>query len=196
MSTCAVGMSMASGRLSTDCGLDYEVYFILFVLQGLNLLRQAATVTSRYPASVRFESSTFVLGTLAAMMSFLADSFDTLKDVVFAGLCLMSGHWEVKVMGIVSWAWLVFIYFNFLQDAQARGELSSMYRPFSAALPQSAQPQEYPKGCMNRIWAKLETVLYELCKHTTSAKRTFILWESGAQGLAALLYLWREGGSP
>ena len=196
VSTCAVGVSMTSGRLSTGCGLDFEVYFILFVLQGLNLLLQAAAAMAKLPATEHFETSTFMLGTIAAMMPFLADSFDMLKDVVFAGLCLMSGHWEVKVMGILSWAWLVFVYYNFLDDTKARAELSLMYKPFSAAVPQSAQPKEDPKDCMQSVWAKLEKALYELYKQTTSAKRKLILWESGPQGLAAVVYLWREGGSP
>ena len=76
----AVGLSMQLGRLSKTTGLDYEVYLALFTAQGMNLLWQARQATRRVGRAERFPIDTFALGTVAGMLPFLSDTFDTLKD--------------------------------------------------------------------------------------------------------------------
>ena len=125
-----VGFSLMTGRLSKADGLDYEVYMILFMLQGLKLLWQACAVTERFG---RYSSSTFTLESISAMAPFVADSFDTLKDIIFAGLCFMSEHWFLKIVGVASWIWLPLIYARLLRDEHCASHLSASYFPFDSA---------------------------------------------------------------
>ncbi|CAE7935414.1 Nlrc3, partial [Symbiodinium sp. KB8] len=193
ISLLAVFGSLRSNRLSKATGLDFEVYLLFFLLQGMRLLRQAATVTRSLSPGDRFPIDTFALGTVAAIMPFLADTFDTLKDVVFAGLCLLSKSLALNMAGFASLAWLPWVHCTLLRDTDCVADLSGSYFPFASAQPvnDEAEAAEGEECC----WPKVEKCLHELYKLTAPGKIRLLLWEGGPQGVFALLYVCLEGGS-
>ncbi|CAE7745568.1 NLRC3 [Symbiodinium necroappetens] len=193
ISLVAVFASLFSNRLSKATGLDFEVYLVFFLLQGTRLLWQAATATRSLSPGRRFPMDTFALGTVAATMPFLADTFDTLKDVVFAGLCMLSESWALRLTGFASLAWLPWVHYRLLRDTDCVADLSGSYFPFASAQPVDDEAQAAEgEGC---CWPKVEKCLHELYKQTTPGKIRLLLWEAGPQGVFALLYVFIEGGS-
>eukprot|EP00439_Symbiodinium_sp_Y106_P028972 s4715_g3.t1 len=190
-----VGFSLMTGRLSKADGLDYEVYMILFMLQGLKLLWQACAVTERFG---RYSSSTFTLESISAMAPFVADSFDTLKDIIFAGLCFMSEHWFLKIVGVASWIWLPLIYARLLRDEHCASHLSASYFPFDSAPTRaeaekdnSVAPSTHPT-----LLQAAPTVQGATVREATSDSRIANFISASVEGLAAIAYLRLEGGSP
>ncbi|CAE7439493.1 Nlrc3 [Symbiodinium necroappetens] len=193
ISLVAVFASLFSNRLSKATGLDFEVYLVFFLLQGTRLLWQAVAATRSLSPGSRFPMDTFALGTVAATMPFLADTFDTLKDVVFAGLCMLSESWALRLTGFASLAWLPWVHYRLLDDTDCAADLSGSYFPFASAQPVDDEAEAAQgEGC---CWPKVEKCLHELYKQTTPGKIRLLLWEAGPQGVFALLYVFIEGGS-
>ena len=193
ISLVAVFASLHLNRLSKATGLDFEVYLVLFVLQGTRLLGQAVTATRSLGPRRRFPIDTFTLGAVAATMPFMADSFDTLKDVVFGALCIMSERWELRLAGFASLVWLPCVHYTLLDDNECVADLSGSYFPFASTQPANDE-SETAEG-EGRCWPKVEKSLHELYKQTTPGKIRLLLWEAGPQGVFALLYVFLEGGS-
>eukprot|EP00435_Cladocopium_sp_Y103_P074443 s374_g48.t1 len=91
--------SLENGRLSKTFGLDWEIYLLLFCCAGASLLIQAVLAVAWLKAGDRFDATAFAMASFSSMAPFISDQFDTLKDVIFGGLCLQSQHVFMKVHG-------------------------------------------------------------------------------------------------
>ena len=99
--------SLQTGRLSKTFGLDWEVYLFLFCCAGASLLIQAVLAVTWLKAGDRFDATAFAMASFSSMAPFLSDQFDTLRDIIFGGLCLQSQHLFMKIVGVLSWSYLL-----------------------------------------------------------------------------------------
>ena len=99
--------SLQTGRLSQTLGLDWEVYLLLFCCAGASLLIQAVLAVAWLKAGDRFDATAFAMASFSSMAPFLSDQFDTLRDIIFGGLCLQSEHVFMKIVGVLSWSYLL-----------------------------------------------------------------------------------------
>eukprot|EP00438_Fugacium_kawagutii_P018123 Skav231586 [mRNA] locus=scaffold232:23139:26564:+ [translate_table: standard] len=107
--------SLSTDRLSKRYGLDWELYYVLFLLNCLWLEVQAIVAATRAAQMDRtFAATAFFEGTISATWPVIADTYDTLKDVLVGALCLHSDSMVLKVLGITSWLYLAAIRFVFL----------------------------------------------------------------------------------
>ena len=108
--TAACLFAMQTGRLSKVSGLDWELYAILLVLGGMSLLLQCLFAVCWLPVNERFGCFTFAEATFTGLTPFVSDAFDTLKDTIFSALCFKSEHMTLKVVGVISWLYLLAIH--------------------------------------------------------------------------------------
>lgn len=95
--------------------LDWELYYMLFLLNCLWLELQAIMAATRAAQMDRaFAATAFFEGTISATWPVIADTYDTLKDVLVGALCVHSDSMVLKVLGISSWVYLAAIHFVFL----------------------------------------------------------------------------------
>eukprot|EP00438_Fugacium_kawagutii_P020081 Skav200143 [mRNA] locus=scaffold2013:203430:204161:+ [translate_table: standard] len=95
--------------------LDWELYYILFLLNCLWLEVQAIVAATRAAQIDRtFAPTAFLEGTISATWPVIADTYDTLKDVLVGALCVHSDSTILKVLGASSWIYLAAIHFIFL----------------------------------------------------------------------------------
>ncbi|CAE7831885.1 Nlrc3 [Symbiodinium sp. CCMP2592] len=156
ISLVAVFASLRFSRLSKATGLDFEVYLVLFVMQGTRLLWQAVTAIRSVGPASRFPIDTFTLGTVAANMPFMADSFDTLKDVVFGALCIMSEHWALRLAGFASLVWLPCVHYRLLRDIEWTSRAVTSPLPARSQRTMNLKLQKV-KGGAGRKWRKVCT---------------------------------------
>jgi len=178
--------STATNRLSKDTGLDWEVYWVLLTANCAWLLIQAAvlvatTTNEDYSVSAFLEASVFGTGPL------FADSFDTLKDAMFGGLCWQSSRSELKIIGIVSWAYLALIHVRLFRLDEYVAEFQSSYLGVLYA------PSKPKKSNNSSVAMTMMMMIYKQCTWT---KRRVLLMENAVQALGSLVYLKVEGGSP
>ena len=64
---------------------------------------------------------------LFTVMPFISDAFDTLKDVIFGGLCMVNEHVVIKVLGAFSWMWLLIVHLGLLGREDTLMPLVSTY---------------------------------------------------------------------
>ena len=188
--SCSCFWAMMTHRLSTSCGLDWELYMALFSLVGVGLLIQAVVAVCRLPAGEKFAMSAFPVACATSMIPTFSDYFDTLKDVIFSTLCLNSDKDFIKFMGYCSWIYLVAIHDHFVSDRQnCLAELCGTYVPLIAAPPVPKNTKESTDG----IWSG--TLLPLLYKQLTPTKRELLLWENVPQAGFCIIFLLFEGGS-
>eukprot|EP00435_Cladocopium_sp_Y103_P034956 s1385_g9.t1 len=178
--------SMSTNRLSKSVGLDWEVYLVLFLGLGISLLVQAIIFVIRTDPKKEFEASTFAMASITAMMPFISDVFDTLKDVIFGALCLQSVHWFMKLAGLLSWIYLLLVHLYFILAPGILPELASTYLSVLKASPKV--PGRSAGLCQG-------TVLPVLYKQLTPTKRSLLLLENVPQAFLAILFVVFEGGS-
>eukprot|EP00438_Fugacium_kawagutii_P021766 Skav204661 [mRNA] locus=scaffold949:344284:344982:- [translate_table: standard] len=77
-------------------------------MQAILAATRAARIDRTFAATAFFE------GTISATWPVIADSYDTLKDVLVGALCVHSDSMVLKVLGITSWVYLAAIHFVFL----------------------------------------------------------------------------------
>eukprot|EP00438_Fugacium_kawagutii_P027138 Skav222437 [mRNA] locus=scaffold1766:14219:16060:+ [translate_table: standard] len=112
-SLAAAVFSLTSGRLSKK--LDWELYYILFLLNCLWLEVQAIVAATRAAQMDRtFAATAFFEGTISATWPVISDTYDTLKDVLVGALCVQSDNMILKILGITSWVFLAAIHVVFL----------------------------------------------------------------------------------
>ncbi|CAE7671160.1 NLRC3 [Symbiodinium sp. CCMP2592] len=106
----ALAWSSRTGRLSKDYGADWEVYAGLLACSGLALVLQALIMAWRLPPGEKFGTMAFAQACITGMAPVISDQYDTMKDVMFAVLCMESEHAEIQVMGALSLEWLVIVH--------------------------------------------------------------------------------------
>ncbi|CAE7783542.1 unnamed protein product, partial [Symbiodinium pilosum] len=108
-------------------GLDWEVYYLLFALNCAWLVVQAAMAVLRVRGQRKFSFFAFAEATIVGTWPIISDAYDTLKDVLFGALCIQSEHWLLKLIGVISWLYLILIHMYFARDDNCVTDLISCY---------------------------------------------------------------------
>lgn len=179
--------SLNTDRVSRTTGLAFEIWYALYVFNGMFLLVQAVYAVQYLPKGRVFGMTTFAEAAIAALMPVLSDAYDTLKDVLFGALCFASTslHW----LGYVSLGYVAFIHCIMLCFNSLTMELAGSYLP--ALLAESSSDPSTGNGLTK--WEKFMGVVY---KQTTFYKRSLLFLENLPQAIFAIIYLRYEGGSP
>ena len=119
--------SLATNRLSKDTGLDWEVYYLLFLINCTWLVVQAAVAVFRLRGRRKFSLSVFAECTIVGTWPILSDAYDTLKDVLFGALCIQSEYVLLKIIGAASWMYLILIHVYFARDDNCVADLILCY---------------------------------------------------------------------
>ena len=198
LSFAATLWSMENGRLSKTLGLDWEVYLLLFCCAGASLLVQAVLAVAWLKAGDRFDATAFAVASFSSMAPFLSDQWDTLKDIIFGGLCLQSQHVFMKIVGVLSWSYLVafhalFFFMHYFMEVylpqapNCFNELATSH--LSVLLIPPKVQGEWSGGCWEGI------ILPTIFKQVTKSKLLHIFIENVPQALMSVLFLAVEGGS-
>ena len=187
--------SSETGHLSKTLGLDWEVYLLLFCCAGASLIAQAVLAVAWLKAGDRFDATAFTVASFSSMAPFLSDQFDTLKDIIFGWLCWQSKHLFMKIVGVLSWSYLLafhawFFYVRHARDALGANcfnELAASH--LSVLLIPPKVTGERPGSCWEGI------ILPAIYKQVTKSKRDHLLIENVPQALMSVLFLAFEGGS-
>ena len=135
VSLVAVVWSILTGRLSKSSGLDWELYLVLFSLVGVWQVVQAVGAVVLADPSDSYELSTFGMASFLSMMPFLSDYYDSVKDVIFGGLCMQSEYAVLKIVGVASWIYLLAIHVYFFMNPNSLAELTGTYLSVLVAAP-------------------------------------------------------------
>ena len=198
LSFAATLWSLENGRLSKTLGLDWEIYLLLFCCAAASLLIQAVLAVAWLKAGDRFDATAFAVASFSSMAPFLSDQWDTLKDIIFGGLCLQSQHVFMKIVGVLSWSYLVAFHAWFFYlarypprdmfDRPRRGALGAncfnelATSHLSVLLIAPKVQGEWSGGCWEGI------ILPTIYKQVTKSKRHHLLIENVPQALMSVLF--------
>ncbi|CAE7311617.1 NLRC3 [Symbiodinium natans] len=182
--------SIADGSLSKETGLAWERYAVLLSLGCVWLLSQAAMAACTLETGRGYATTAFAEAMLAGVCPVIADSFDTLKDTIFGGLCLKSSHVALQVVGILSWAYLVGFHLVFITEIRFMAELAASH------LSMTAMPTIDVINCSPPKITRVEKLIALAAKQISKTKRDMLMVENLPQAGFAVLYLAVEGGSP
>ena len=88
---------------------------------------QAAVAVLRLRGRRTFSLTVFAECTIAGTWPIFSDAYDTLKDVLFGALCIQSEYWLLKIIGAVSWMYLILIHMYFARDDNCVADLIACY---------------------------------------------------------------------
>ncbi|CAE7311674.1 NLRC3 [Symbiodinium natans] len=180
---------IVDGSLSKETGLAWESYAALLSLGCIWMLLQAVIVASTLETGRGYGAGAFAEAMLGGVCPFIADSFDTLKDTMFGGLCLKSSHVFLNVVGICSWMYLFGFHIYFFTQLRFVAELVASHLAIFG-LPTLDVTKSAPKM---KISEKLTALA---AKQISPTKRHMLEVENLPQAGFAILYLAVEGGSP
>lgn len=183
----AVILSLRSGRISKATGLDWEAYFTLFCLKGLELLAQAALAVRRIQPGRVFALTAFVQGTVTGMWPFISDSYDMLKDVIFCALCWSSASIALNALGVLAFVYLIGLHAFLILDTHGLVALTGGWLPVL-----NAEAKEPKQLSTLGITDLLLSMVYE---QVNPSKRRLLLMENLPQAAVAFVYFRIEGGS-
>jgi len=198
---CVLG-SLKTERLSKNNVLDWELYWMLFSMNCLWQIAQAAYKVGTAHGRV-YSWTAFAEATIGGTLPFLSDSFDTLRDVIFAGLCFQSNKPMLKWIGVASWMYLVGIHMLLLLTEAHVMELQTNYTSVLIAPSENGRGEtaddrfvleEHRKKY--RCYDRLVKLLVILVKQTTPSKQLILVLENAVQAIGAVVYARLEGGSP
>eukprot|EP00438_Fugacium_kawagutii_P035700 Skav234659 [mRNA] locus=scaffold1131:231389:232990:- [translate_table: standard] len=185
--------SLQTDTLHKDSGLDWEMYALLLAGGGCGVVIQAIFAVKWLPKGQSFGISAFAEGAFVSLAPFMSDAFDTLKDTIFCFLCFQSQFLVLKVIGAVSWLYLVAIHIYFIRRDDTLAELAGCYLPVLGALPKF---EETPAPADNYCCESgRNAVLLLLYKQTTPTKRKLLVIENLPQAVFSIIFLNLEGGS-
>jgi len=188
----ATAGSMATGRLSSSTGLDWEVYLALFAVNGAWLLLQAVVRVYVTEVGFVFGATAFLQASLPSFLPSVSDFFDTLKDCLFGAFCFQSEQAVLKGLGLLSWAWVVLVHVKLLhQEGTGFLELSATY--ISVFLARSKHAGANPKPMCEQIQTAGRAAGVALFKQTSPSKLQMVLWENLPQAVFAVVYTIMEG---
>ncbi|CAK9000322.1 unnamed protein product [Durusdinium trenchii] len=189
--------SLQSDRLDKNSGLDWELYVGLMLGGALCLLSQAVLAVLLLPKDLSFPVTAFAESAFVYLMPFVSDGFDTLKDIIFSCLCVQSDHLLLKGIGVASWIYLMVIHGILIMQDNTLAELAGCYLPALMALPADPASEDSISSCCPGLSCQhLSDMFCQLLyKQVTPTKRELLLWENVPQGVAAIFFLYFEGGS-
>eukprot|EP00438_Fugacium_kawagutii_P033483 Skav230636 [mRNA] locus=scaffold1673:295704:297552:+ [translate_table: standard] len=182
--------SLRTSTLSKKTGLDWEMYALLLAGGGAAVLIQAIFAVRWLPKGQTFGIFAFAEGAFVSLAPFISDAVDTLKDTIFCFLCFQSQFLVLKVIGAVSWLYLVAIHIYFIRSDDTLAELAGCYLPVLSALPKPEVRGD--NHCCESGWNAALLLLY---KQTTPTKRKLLVIENLPQALFSIIFLFLEGGS-
>ena len=189
----ALAMSKDSNELSKKYGIDWEYYFMLFVGCGLWTVAQAAWATWNLAPEESLTLTSFGQACFASMAPIISDHYDTLKDAMFAFLCLESGSSAVQIMGWVSLLYLIALHMYLIGfDEDALAELAESHLSGLQMTTKLKDGNSQPVPLKTEMW---EFVVFTTYKQMTPTKRRLLLLENVPQAVFAVIYLGYEGGS-
>lgn len=199
VSVMATIYSISKNSLSQISGLDWELWLGLFALNALSMLIQAFVAVGRLNPGRIFRLGAFAEASFTGMTPVISDQFDTVKDVLFAGLCFQSHSRLLQILGISSLLYLLLIHFYFLSMDSTLGELAASHIPvvLVASTPAPQPNSEAPRslgghGPCAVLQRKILPVLY---RQTTPTRQWMLFLENFPQAALALIFLWIQGGS-
>ena len=199
VSVMATIYSISKKSLSQISGLDWELWLGLFALNALSMLIQAFVAVGRLNPGRIFRLGAFAEASFTGMTPVISDQFDTVKDVLFAGLCFQSDSRLLQILGISSLLYLLLIHFYFLSMDSTLGELAASHIPvvLVASTPAPQRNSEAPRslgghGPCAVLQRKILPVLY---RQTTPTRQWMLFLENFPQAVLALIFLWIQGGS-
>jgi hypothetical protein len=112
---------------------------------------------------------------------------------MLGGLCLSSQYAVLKVVGVLSWVWLLAVHLGFYAYTKAAMlELSTSYIGVVAAPTKITDNDSDKQSTCGFVLMSVLAIVY---KQTTRAKLLFTICEDGPQSIAAIMYWFYEGGS-
>ncbi|CAE7685958.1 NLRC3 [Symbiodinium sp. CCMP2592] len=198
----ALAWSSRTGRLSKDYGADWEVYAGLLACSGLALVLQALIMAWRLPPGEKFGTMAFAQACITGMAPVISDQYDTMKDVMFAVLCMESEHVEIQVMGVLSLEWLVIVHMVCFTFEDTTAELLDSHLSVLLLTPDTGA--EDGSRASSSAWSSSivafcdmlrDKLLVLLYKQLTPTKRFLLLLENVPQAIFAIIFLRYEGGS-
>lgn len=112
--------------LSNRSGLAWEAYYMVMTVGELMMLFQVVVVRIVRPRA-KFKTGAFGTCTISTLMPMLADTFDTLKDCIFAGLAVSTGTPVGIAIGVVSYAYIIGLHAYMMTDPELQLELRASY---------------------------------------------------------------------
>ena len=194
---CTFGMCIAvvlhgiiSNTLSKDTGLKWESYTLLLSAGCCWMIIQAGVLAIQLEPGRGYSWTSFGEAMLSGIAPFVADSFDTLKDTLFGGLCFTSNKGGLHVLGGISWAYLFLFHLGlmFHRDPRFLVELFSNLLSVFALPTRDMSSKAAGLSCF-------ETAAALLGKQLAPTKRQLLLVENIPQAGFAVIYLAVEGGS-
>ncbi|CAE7370100.1 NLRC3 [Symbiodinium natans] len=180
---------IVDGSLSKETGLAWESYAALLSLGCIWMLLQAVIVASTLETGRGYGTGAFAEAMLGGVCPFIADSFDTLKDSMFGGLCLKSSHVFLNVVGICSWMYLFGFHIYFFTQLRFVAELVASHLAVFG-LP----TLDATKGAASNMKMS-EKLVAIAAKQISPTKRHMLMVENLPQAGFAIIFLATEGGS-
>ena len=182
-------------RLSHSTGLPWEIYWLVLLSLSVAFLMQALLAVA-----LKSSSSTYIYiyiyiyiygleafgqATLFTVMPFISDAFDTLKDVVFGGLCMVNEHVVIKVLGAFSRMWLLIVHVGLLRREDTSMQLVGTYLSIYMASFDAGKNDDLFQTMTRTPWNAAVSILF---KQTTQDKVVLIMYEDMPQTIMAAAY--------
>ena len=180
---------LEDGSLTKETGLAWESYVLLLSSACGWMVAQAAVTVLTLEPGRGYTRTAFGEAMLSGMLPFVADSFDTLKDVLFGGFCFKSTKTGLHVLGVFSWAYLHLFHLCLLYSSSSLMDLSASHLSVFAL--STCDLNNAPSSGLSRA----EKVMALLAKQLSPTKRRLLLIENIPQAGMATMYLAVEGGS-
>ena len=180
---------LKDGSLTKERGLAWESYVLLLSSACSWLVAQALIIVLTLEPGRAYVSTAFGEAMLGGMFPFVADSFDTLKDVLFGGLCFQSSKTGLHVLGVFSWAYLYVFHVCLLRSSRVLLNLSASHLSVFALSTTDLN------NALSSGLSRAEKVMALLAKQLSPTKRLLLLIENIPQAGMAIIYLAVEGGS-
>ena len=193
---------MQADLLTKATGLTWEAYAFLFGAGCVWQLLQAIAAGRNLQKGRRYPLKTFAVATISGVWPVLSDSYDTMKDTLFGGLCLQSTSRLTTALGL--WTWIYLLLFHGYFFASKRDgcivELASNHLAVWVAPTVNAYASDHvaadadASSLCSRMWQN--EILPLIYKQVTPTKRFMLAVENVPQGVVAVIYVMVEGGSP
>ena len=160
---------------------------MLFVGCGLWTIAQATWATWNLAPEESLTLTSFGQACFASMAPIISDHYDTLKDAMFAFLCLESGSSAVQIMGWVSLLYLIGLHAYLIGfDEDALAELAESHLSGLQMTTKLKDGNSQPVPLKTEMW---EFVVFTTYKQMTPTKRRLLLLENFPEAVFAVIYL-------
>ena len=174
---------MHMGLLTKETGLPWEAYTFLFGAGCAWQVLQAMAAAWYLQEGQSYSPEAFALATVSGVWPFFSDAYDTMKDILFGGLCLTSESKLTVALGICTWAYLLIFhaYFFCWNHYGSMAELASNHLAvWTAATASGRNEDDGIVCCSSEWWSKIwwNKVVPILYKQVTPTKRFMLCVEN------------------